>query len=66
VAVTTSILERPVHGIGEAAAILGLRCDRAWAWLDGYERAGTRYPPVVRVDRTGDEIVTWGEFVELG
>lgn len=64
--VTTSILERPVYGIGEAAAILGLRRDRAWAWLDGYERAGTRYPPVVRADQTGDEIVTWGEFVELG
>jgi len=69
VAVTSSdvsILERPVYGIGEAAGLLGLRSDRARAWLDGYRRAGTDYPPVVRVEHTGEEIVTWGEFVELG
>jgi uncharacterized protein (DUF433 family) len=61
-----SILERPVYGIGEAAALLGLRTDRARAWLDGYERGRTSYPPVIRPERTGVEIVTWGEFVELG
>lgn len=61
-----SILERPVYGVGEAASLLGLRTDRARAWLDGYERAGTAYPPVIRAESTGDEIVTWGEFVELG
>lgn len=63
---TVSILGRPVYGIGEAAGLLGLRTDRVRAWLDGYERSGTSYPPVIRPDRTGDEIVTWGEFVELG
>ena len=61
-----SILERPVYGIGEAAGLLGLRADRARAWLDGYERSGTPYAPVIRPERTGAEIVTWGEFVELG
>lgn len=61
-----AILERPVYGIVEAAGLLGLRPDRARAWLDGYERTGVRYPPVIRVEPTGDEIVTWGEFVELG
>ncbi|MGH9110805.1 MAG: DUF433 domain-containing protein [Acidimicrobiales bacterium] len=61
-----SILERPVYGVAEAAGLLGLRPDRARAWLDGYERQGVRYPPVVRIGPTGDEIVTWGEFVELG
>lgn len=61
-----SILERPVYGISEAAGLLGLRSDRARAWLDGYRRAGTDYPPVVRVAHTGEEVVTWGEFVELG
>ena len=63
---TQSILERPVYGIGEAAGLLGLRTDRARARLDGYERAGTSYAPVIRPERTGDEVVTWGEFVELG
>jgi len=61
-----SILERPVYGIVEAAGLLGLRPDRTRAWLDGYERSGTSYPPVVRPQATGSEVVTWGEFVELG
>jgi uncharacterized protein (DUF433 family) len=61
-----SILERPVYGVAEAAGLLGLRPDRARAWLDGYERRGVRYPPVIRSVPTGDDLVTWGEFVELG
>jgi uncharacterized protein (DUF433 family) len=63
---TPSILERPVYGMSEAAGLLGLRPDRARAWLDGYERAGVRYPPVIREEHTGADLVTWGEFVELG
>ncbi len=61
-----SILERPVYGIAEAASLLGLRADRTRAWLDGYERQGVRYAPVIRPEPTGEDIVTWGEFVELG
>ncbi len=61
-----SILERPVYGVAEAAGLLGLRADRTRAWLDGYERQGVEYAPVIRVEPSGDEIVTWGEFVELG
>lgn len=61
-----SILERPVYGVPEAAGLLGLRPDRARAWLDGYERAGVRYLPVIRQESTGDDMATWGEFVELG
>lgn len=57
-----SILERPVYGVAEAAGLLGLRSDRVRAWLDGYRA----YPPVIRQGATGDDIVTWGEFVELG
>jgi uncharacterized protein (DUF433 family) len=61
-----SILERPVYGTSEAAGLLGLRPDRTRAWLDGYSRRDVRYPPVIRAEPTGDDIVTWGEFVELG
>ena len=61
-----SILERPVYGVAEAAGLLGLRPDRTRAWLDGYEHRSVRYPPVIRAAHTGDDIVTWGEFVELG
>ena len=60
------ILERPVYGPSEASGLLGFRADRARAWLDGYGRAGHLYPPVIRPEPTGDDIVTWGEFVELG
>jgi uncharacterized protein (DUF433 family) len=60
-----SILERPVYGIVEAAGLLGLRPDRTWAWLDGYERQGVSYAPVIRAQPTGQDVVTWGEFVEL-
>jgi uncharacterized protein (DUF433 family) len=61
-----SILERPVYGIAEAAGLLGLRPDRTRAWLDGVERQGVRYPSVIRGRSTGQDVVTWGEFVELG
>lgn len=61
-----SILERPVYGIAEAAGLLGLRSDRARAWLDGYAGQGVPYSPVIREEPTGEDIVTWGEFVELG
>lgn len=63
---TVSILERPVYGVSEAAVLLGLRADRARAWLDGYARRGANYAPVIRLEPTGDATVTWGEFVELG
>jgi uncharacterized protein (DUF433 family) len=63
---STSILDRPVYGVLEAAGLLGLRADRARAWLDGYERRGAQYAPVIRVEPTGEDVVTWGEFVELG
>jgi uncharacterized protein (DUF433 family) len=63
---TVSILERPVYAVAEAAGLLGLRSDRARAWLDGAVRQGVSYAPVIRPEPTGDDIVTWGEFVELG
>ena len=65
-AASLSILERPAYGLSEAAGYLGLRRERVRAWLDGYERGGITYPPVIRVESTGDDIVAWGEFVELG
>lgn len=61
-----SIRERPVYGVAEAAGLLGLRADRARAWLDGYDRSGVQYRPVIREAHTGDDFVTWGEFIELG
>ena len=61
-----STLERHVYGVGQASALLGMRHDKVRGWLDGYERSGVKYPPVIREVSTGSDVVTWGEFVELG
>jgi uncharacterized protein (DUF433 family) len=58
------LLDRPVYGLGQVDHILGLRHGTARRWIDGYRRSGKSYPPVVRERPTGDDIVTWGEFVE--
>lgn len=59
-----NLLERPLYGLGQVDRILGLRSGTARRWIEGYERGGKRYPPVIRQAATGDEIATWGEFVE--
>jgi uncharacterized protein (DUF433 family) len=59
-------LERPVYGMSQAARLLGLRTDALRRWIDGYHRAGTTYAPVIREEHTGEDTVTWGEFVEAG
>lgn len=59
-------LERPVYGMSQAARLLGLRPDALRRWIDGYQRSGTIYAPVIREASTGDDTVTWGEFVEAG
>lgn len=61
-----ALLERPLYEVAEAARLLGLRPDKIRRWLDGYTRAGVVYEPVIRTEPTGSEVVTWGEFIELG
>lgn len=56
--------DRPVYGFGQVDHILGLKAGTSQRWIDGYQRTGKTYPPVIRPERTGDEIVTWGEFIE--
>ncbi len=58
------LLDRPTYGLQQVDRILALPTGTARRWIDGYERRGKMYLPVVRVEPTGDEIVTWGEFVE--
>jgi len=60
----TDLLSRPVYGMGQVDRILGLKPGTARRWIDGYQRDGRRYQPVVRQASTGDDVVTWGEFVE--
>ena len=60
------LLDRPVYGMSQAARLLGLRADGLRRWIDGYERHGKLYAPVIRERRTLDDAVTWGEFIEAG
>jgi uncharacterized protein (DUF433 family) len=58
------LLDRPVYGMRQIDRLLGLTPGTARRWIDGYTRGGRSYPPVVRIEPTGEELVTWGEFVE--
>ncbi len=44
--------------------VLGLQSGTAKRWIDGYQRQGRHYEPVVRHESTGNDVATWGEFVE--
>lgn len=61
---TTDLLDRAVYDMSQVDGLLGLKSGTARRWIDGYTRAAKSYPPVVRFEHTGDEVVTWGEFVE--
>jgi uncharacterized protein (DUF433 family) len=58
------LLDRPTYGITQVDRLLSLRPGTAKRWIDGYVRAGVAYQPVIRPETTGNEAVTWGEFVE--
>jgi len=58
------LLARPTYGFGQVDRLLRLRSGTARRWIDGYTRAGKAYDPVVRESSSGQEIATWGEFVE--
>jgi uncharacterized protein (DUF433 family) len=60
----SELLSRPVYGMAQVDRILRLKPGTARRWIDGYERSGHPYLPVVRERSTGSDLVTWGEFVE--
>jgi hypothetical protein len=63
-ATTTTLLDRPVTTVPEAARVLQIPVSTLRAWLDGAERRGRRSQPVLREVATGSNQVTWGEMVE--
>lgn len=58
------LLEMPIYGMSQVDRLLSLPSGTASRWIDGYERGGKFYEPVVRLEKTNSELVTWGEFVE--
>lgn len=63
--VVVDLLDRPVYGFRQVDRVPALGAGTTARWVDGYTRAGKPYDPVVREKRTGSELVTWGEFVEV-
>lgn len=61
---TITILDRPVTTVGEAARQLRIPPATLRYWLEGAERQGRNYEPVLRDSPTGSPHVTWGEMVE--
>lgn len=61
----TSMLDREVYVYAEVDRLVGLRGGTARRWLNGYERSGTTYEPILRVTPNETPWVTWGEFVEV-
>lgn len=59
-----AVLDRRVYVMADVDLYAGLPAGTARRWIDGYQRGGLRYPPVIRVEHTGEDSVTWGEFVE--
>lgn len=60
----TNLLARPVYGMGQIDRVLALTAGTGRRWIDGYTRGRKSYAPVIREASTGNETVTWGEFVE--
>lgn len=60
----SSLLDRQVTTVPEAAHVLRIPLTTLRAWLDGAERQGSRFEPVLRELPSGSNLVTWGEMVE--
>ncbi|PSK90181.1 uncharacterized protein (DUF433 family) [Murinocardiopsis flavida] len=60
----TSVLEREMYPEAEAARLLGVAQSTLHYWLEGDERAGKSYPPIIRESPRHVRTVTWAEFVE--
>lgn len=58
------LLDRPTYGFSQIDGILGIKPGTAARWIDGYDRHGKHYEPVIREATVGNDVATWGEFVE--
>lgn len=61
-----TLLDREMYSVPQAADLLRIPTQTLWRWLEGHDRKGQHYLPVIRQEPTGGDIVTWGEFVEAG
>lgn len=61
-----SVPEREVFSEAEAARLLRAAPSTLHYWLEGGERRGRSYKPVLRTESRAARTVTWAEFVEAG
>ncbi len=61
---SVALLDAPLMPAREAARQLQIPPATLAHWLEGGERRGRFYEPVLRLEPTGNAVVTWGEFVE--
>ncbi|QWC84576.1 DUF433 domain-containing protein [Nocardioidaceae bacterium] len=61
---TESLLDRAIYSYADVDRLIGLGGGTARRWLEGYERLGRFYDPILRPEPTGSDSVTWGEMVE--
>ncbi len=59
-----SVLNRELYDVPLAAEVLRMPPSTLLWWLEGGERNGRSYDPLIRPEPTGSKIVTWGELVE--
>ena len=60
-----SMLHREMYSMSQIDRLLGLTRGTASRWIDGYKQRNARHQPLVRPEQTGEQIATWGEFVEV-
>lgn len=58
------LLDRAIYSYADVDRLVGLHTGTARRWLEGYERQGRFYDPVLRPEPTSSDTVTWGEMVE--
>jgi uncharacterized protein (DUF433 family)/DNA-binding transcriptional MerR regulator len=61
-----SVLDREMYSEAEAARLLRVPPSTLHYWLEGGDRRGKQYRPIIRVEPRGNRTVTWAEFIEAG
>lgn len=61
-----TVLEREMYTEAAAARLLRVAPATLHYWLEGRPRGPKTYKPIIRVEATGSNRVTWAEFVEAG
>src|SRR4051794_12788593 len=63
---TIEVLDRELYTEAEGARLLRVAQSTLHYWLEGGERRGRQYRPVIRTEAKDSRTITWAEFVEAG